>query len=90
VRSPSAEDVLPKWLGRAKPLKGLWVRVTDDLKYLGPDGGHLVLCCDSEEGRDCGKIRNFMPFGESRGERMSVEGSINVRAEQRTQGGISS
>jgi len=50
VRSPSAEDVLPEWLGRAEPLKGFWVCITDNLKDLGPDRRHLVLCGDSEEG----------------------------------------
>jgi len=56
VRSLSAEDALPEWFGWPEPLKTLRVRVTDDSEYLRPDGGHLVLCGDSEEGRKRGVI----------------------------------
>ena len=68
VRSRSAENALSKRFGRGQPLKyikGLWVCITDDVEYLRPDTGYLVLCRDSEKGRECGEIRYFVWFGES-------------------------
>ena len=50
VRSLSTEYALPEWFGGAESLKALWVCITDDFEYLGPDGRHLVFLCDSEEG----------------------------------------
>ena len=65
VRSPSAEDALSKRLGRPESLKGLWVRVADDLEDLRSDSRHLVLPRDAEEGRKCSEIWYRVPFGES-------------------------
>ena len=50
VRSWSSEDFFSECLGGTQLLKRLWVRITDDLKQPRSDGGHLVLCCDPEEG----------------------------------------
>ena len=43
MRSPSAENSFSEWLGRVDAFKSLWVRTTNDLKYLGLDGGHSYL-----------------------------------------------
>jgi len=80
VRRPSVEDVLSERLGRVEAFEGLWVRITNDLEYLGSDGGHLVLRRDPEEGRKCGEIRNFSPFRESVGRRLSVGGFDEMQA----------
>jgi len=62
--------------GSSKPLRQ-WVQVTggtpetrhesgpDGFQYLGSDGGHLVLCSDSEEGRECGEVWRYILFRES-------------------------
>ena len=65
VGSWSTEDAFSNWLGRSQPLKCLWICITNDLEYLRSDSGHLILCGDSEQGRECGEIRYFIPFGES-------------------------
>ena len=65
MRGSTAEDALAKRFGRSQSLKGLWVRVADDVEHLRLDGRHLVLCRSSEEGRECGEIRDFIPFRES-------------------------
>ena len=65
MRSRTAEDALSKRLGRDQLFKNLRVRIAHNVEHLGPDGGYLVLCCDLEEGRECGEIRYFVPLGES-------------------------
>ena len=89
MRCRPAEDILSKRFGRSEPFESSWICVTDDLEYLGPDGGHLILRHNSEEGRKCGEIRNFVPFRESVGERPLVRESGDVQAERRTLGSIS-
>jgi len=37
----------------------------DDIEDPGSDSRHLVLCRDSEDGRECREIRHFVPFRES-------------------------
>ena len=89
MRSSSTEDALSEWLGRTEALEGLWVRITNHLEYLESDGRHLILGRDPEEGRKCGEIRHFPPFGESVGRRLSVGGFGDMQAERRTPGSIS-
>ena len=60
-----AEDALSKLFGRSQTLKCLWVRIADDVKDPRSEARHLVLCRDSEEGRECGEIWNLIPFRES-------------------------
>jgi len=65
VRSWPAKDPLSKLLGRGETLKGLWVCITDDVEDPGSDSKHFILCHDSEEGRECGEIRDLIPFRKS-------------------------
>jgi len=60
-----AENALPKCLGRINALKSRRICTTDGFEYLGSDGRHLVLCSDSEEGRECGEVWRFILFRES-------------------------
>ena len=65
MRGPSTEDAFPERLGGREPLESCGVRIADDLDQLRSHSRHLVLCRDSEEGRERDEIRDFVPLRES-------------------------
>ena len=65
VRVNRSENALSKCLGRINALKSPRICTADGFKYLRSDGGHLVLCGDSGEGRKCGEVRRFILLRES-------------------------